>query len=112
MPVGRFGRIQGLCIRRTDCAGPIVPDQAHSPALAIDSDRSCSAMELGVEIQEEPNSASDSEEVQKVQGMDEDICDLTHLFETMDLEVFLLERDDERLPEQTTTIEFVESIGK
>jgi hypothetical protein len=69
-------------------------------------------MELGVEIQEEePNSASDSEEVQKVQGMDEDICDLTHLFETMDLEVFLLERDDERLPEQTTRVEFVESIG-
>ncbi|KAI8537558.1 hypothetical protein RHMOL_Rhmol09G0033300 [Rhododendron molle] len=55
------------------------------------------AMELGVEIQEEePNSASNSEEVQKVQGMDEDICDVTHLFETMDLEVFLLERDDER----------------
>lgn len=43
--------------------------------------------------------------------MDEDICDLTHLFETMDLEVFLLERDDERLPEQTTKVEFVESIS-
>lgn len=42
MPVGRFGRIQGLCIRRTECAGPIVPDQAHSPASAIDPDRSCS----------------------------------------------------------------------
>jgi len=30
-----------------------------------------------------------------------DICDLTHLYLSIDLEVCLLERDDERLPEQT-----------